>query len=169
MSEAAVRPEANSQVVYRSEVRVDLKPGAIKSVSLPQETDPFPMGIHGAIARHYKVPEGKFTPHAATLDYLVGSTAACLMGTLGRALTARQIPVDSGRLKADAVGEIESENGVLVVRRIHVVAHLQADVSQREAAERVISVYASQCPMHQSVCKAIDITTELDFQPTTTV
>jgi uncharacterized OsmC-like protein len=169
MSETAVQPEANSQVVYRSEVRVELQPGAIKSVFLPVESEPVPMGIHGAIARHYKVPDGAFTPHAATLDFLVGSTAGCLMGTLARALVARKIPVDSGRLTADAVGEIEAENGVLVVRRIRVLVHLRADSSQQETAERVIGVYAEQCPMHQSIRKAIDITTELDFQPAAAV
>ena len=125
------------------------------------------MGMHGPIARHYKIPEGAYTPHASTLDYIVGATAGCLMGTVRRALQARKIDTDGDRLSAEAVGEIEVEDGVLVIRRIRMLVRLAAEESQREAAERVIAVYASQCPVHRSLAKAIHITTELDFQPVT--
>jgi uncharacterized OsmC-like protein len=165
MSEAAVSSQTNSAVVYRSEVRAVPSTGAIKFVSLPAETQPVLMGMHGGIAAHYKLAEGTFTPRAATLDYLVGGTAACLLGTLARALRAREIKSDAEHLTLTAVGEHESEDGVLVLRRIHATAHLRAPASQREAAERVLEVFASKCPMHQSIRKAIDITTELDFQP----
>ena len=114
---------------------------------------------------HYKVPEGAFTPHASTLDYIVGATAGCLLGTLNRALQVRKIETGDGKLKTEAVGEIELEDGVLVIRRIRMLVHLQADASQKEAAERVISVYAMHCPVYRSLYKAIEITTELDFQP----
>lgn len=165
MSEAAVSSQANSAVVYRSKVRVLPSTAGIKLVSLPAETQPVPMGMHGGIAAHYKLPEGSFTPRAATLDYLVGGTAACLTGTLARALRVREVNSDADHLQLDAVGEHESEDGVLVLKRIHVVAHLRAPAAQRETAERVFQVFASKCPMHQSIRKAIDITTELDFQP----
>jgi uncharacterized OsmC-like protein len=122
------------------------------------------MGLHGAIAAHYKVPEGAFTPHASTLDYIVGATAGCLMGTLNRALQARKIETGDGRLSSEAVGEIELEDAVLVIRRIRILVHLRADIAQREAAERVIGVYASHCPVYRSLYKAIEITTDLDFQ-----
>jgi organic hydroperoxide reductase OsmC/OhrA len=164
MSEAAVSTQTNSAVVYRSEVRAVPSTGGIKFVSLPAETQPVPMGMHGGVAAHYKLPEGSFTPRAATLDYLVGGTAACLLGTLARALRVREINSDAEHLTIDAVGEHESEDGVLVLKRIHVVAHLRAPASQRETVERVFQVFASKCPMHQSIRKAIDITTELDFQ-----
>ena len=65
----------------------------------------------------------------------------------------------------DAVGEHEIEDGVIVLRRIHVTAHLRAKPSQRETVERVFPIFASKCPVHQLIKKAIDITTELDFQP----
>jgi uncharacterized OsmC-like protein len=134
-------------------------------VSLPAETQPVPMGMHGGVAAHYKLAEGTFTPRAATLDYLVGGTAACLLGTLARALRVREIDSDAEHLHMDATGDHESEDGVLVLKRIHVVAHLRAPSSQRETAERAFQVFASKCPVHQSICKAIEITTELDFQP----
>jgi uncharacterized OsmC-like protein len=165
MSETATHSESPSQVVYRSEVRVEPLAGGIKLVYLPQESEPVPMGMHGPVAKHYKMPDGAFTPHASTLDYIVGSTAGCLMGTLNRALKVRNIATDDGRLTAEAVGEIEVEDGVLVIRRIRLLVRLRADASQREAAERVIRVYAPQCPVYRSLYKAIDITTALDFQP----
>jgi len=156
-----------SGVVYRSEVRVEPKAGAIKLVHLPMESEPVPMGLHGPIARHYKLPEGAFTPHASTLDYIVGATAACLMGTLNRALQARKIETGDGRLKAEATGDIELEEGVLVVRRIRMLVYLRAEVPQKVVAERVISFYAAQCPVYRTLHKAIEITTELDFQAIT--
>jgi uncharacterized OsmC-like protein len=166
MSEAAISSKSNSAVIYRSAVHVVMATAGIKIVTLPAETEPVLMGMHGGIAAHYKLPEGSFTPRAATLDYLVGATATCLLGTLARALRVREINSDADHLQIDAVGEHESEDGVLVLRRIHVTAHLRAPASQRETAERVFQVFASKCPMHQSIRKAIDITTELDFQPT---
>jgi len=165
MSQAASRSETSSNVVYISHVRVEAKPGGIKLVSLPAEPVPVPMGMHGAIAAHYKLAEGAFTPRASTLDYVVGATAGCLTGTLGRALSMRKIPVGDGRLQVEAFGELEAEDGVLVIRRIRVVAHLKADASQREDAEQAASAYAMKCPVYRSLYKAIDITTELDFEP----
>ena len=166
MSEAAISSKTNSAVIYRSEVHAVLAGAGIKLVSLPAETQPVPMGMHGALAAHYKLPEGSYTPRAATLDYLVGATAACLLGTLARALRVRDINSDADHLQMDAVGEHEAEDGVVVLRRIHVTAHLRAQPSQRETAERVFQVFASNCPMHRSIHKAIEITLELDFQPT---
>ena len=87
MSEAAVSSPTKTVVVYRSEVRAVPDSGAIKWVTLPAEAQPVAMGMHGGIAAHYKLPEGSFSPRAATLDYLVGGTAACLLGTFARALT----------------------------------------------------------------------------------
>ena len=165
MSEAAISSKVSSAVVYRSEVRADPGGVGIKMVSLPAETQPVAMGMHGGVAAHYKLAEGSFTPRAATLDYLVGGTAACLLGTLARALRVRDINADAEHLHMTAVGEHESEDGVLVLKRIHVVAHLRALTSQREAVERIFPLFASKCPMHQSIRTAIDITTELDFQP----
>ena len=162
---APATKDPKPEVVYRSEVSVEAKPGGIKMVHLPLETEPVAMGMHGAIAQHYKLPEGAFTPRASTLDYVVGATAGCLMGTLNRALVARKIETGGGRLEAKAVGELESEDGVLVIRRIRMQVRLEAPESQRDTAERVVSVYASACPVYRSLYKAIDISTELDFRP----
>ena len=70
------------------------------------------------------------------------------------------------RLVAEAVGEIEKDEGVLVIRRIHVRLRLKANEEQRATAERVHGMYADRCPVYRSLKAAIAITTELVFEPT---
>ncbi len=48
------------------------------------------------------------------------------MGTFGGALEARQIDASNGKLTAEVTGEVETEDGVLVIRRIHVAMRLVA-------------------------------------------
>ena len=69
------------------------------------------------------------------------------------------------RLVAEAVGEVESDEGVLIIRRIHVVLRLKALEAQREIAERVHGFFADKCPVYRTLKPAIDITTELAFEP----
>jgi uncharacterized OsmC-like protein len=61
------------------------------------------------------------------------------------------------------VGEIETENKVLVVKRIKQTFHLVADENDREKIERVLKVYADSCPVARSIKGSIDITSELDL------
>ncbi len=59
-------------------------------------------------------------------------------------------------------GEVEKEDdGVIVIRRIHVVYHLRADEDQRETVERVHGFHADKCPVYRSIESSIDITTEV--------
>jgi uncharacterized OsmC-like protein len=62
------------------------------------------------------------------------------------------------------VGEIEKEEGVLVIKRIHVRMNLMAPAAQRETAERVHGFYQDRCPVYRSLRAAIAITTELVFE-----
>jgi hypothetical protein len=55
-----------------------------------------------------------------------------MMGTFGGALEARHIDASGGRLRAEVVGEVEQEEGVLVIRRIHVAMRLEAPEQARE-------------------------------------
>ena len=64
-----------SEVVYRSEVRIEREKGPMRRAYLPAEPEPVVFGVHGAIAEHYKVPPGAFPPHATTLDYIVAAAA----------------------------------------------------------------------------------------------
>lgn len=86
------------------------------------------------------------------------------MGTYAGALEARQIPASGDRFQAEAVGEIEKEEGVLVIKRIHVTMRLKADAPTRETAERVHGIFADRCPVYRSLKAAIQITTELSFE-----
>jgi len=63
-------------------------------------------------------------------------------------------------------GEVEKdEDGVIVIRRIHVHYRIQAVKADREVVDRVHGFHADKCPVYRSISKAIDITTdyELDF------
>ena len=63
------------------------------------------------------------------------------------------------------MGEIEKDEGVLVIRRIHVKMLLKAKEEQRATAERVHGMYAERCPVYRSLRDAIAISTELIFLP----
>lgn len=69
-----------------------------------------------------------------------------------------------GKLVGEVTGEIETEDGVLVLKRIHVVYRLQAPEEAREKAERVHGMHKQHCPVYRSIRDAIDVTTELEFR-----
>ena len=81
-----------------------------------------------------------------------------MLGTFGGALEARQIEASGGRLSAEVTGEVEQEEGVLVIRRIHVSFHLLAAKDLRATVERVHSVYAMRCPLYRTLRGAIALT-----------
>lgn len=66
---------------------------------------------------------------------------------------------------SEAVGEIEMDGKVLIIKRIHVTYHLNADKSERDTAERVLGFHARHCPVARSIEAAIDITTSLEMRP----
>ena len=90
------------------------------------------------------------------------------MGTFGGALEARQIDASNGRLTADVTGEVETEEGVLVIRRVHVAMQLVAAEDVKERVERVHEVYAMHCPLFRTLHKAIQLTSSYTLVPPTT-
>ena len=86
-----------------------------------------------------------------------------MMGTFGGALDARQIDASDGKLTAEVTGEVEEEDGVLVIRRIHVSMHLLAPEDMREKVERVHAVYPMSCPLYRTLHKAIRLTSSYDL------
>ena len=62
------------------------------------------------------------------------------------------------------MGEIELEENVLVIRRIHVRLRLRAEERHRETANRVHGIFAEKCPDYRSLNAAITMTTKLFFQ-----
>ena len=69
-----------------------------------------------------------------------------------------------GRLKSEAAGEVETEDGVLVIKRIHVVYTLALDSeADRNAVQRAFERHMSYCPVYRSIGSAIVITTALEL------
>lgn len=66
-------------------------------------------------------------------------------------------------MRADVVGEVETEEGVLVIRRIHVAMRLEAPEDVRETVERVHGIYAMRCPLYRTLHTAISITTSYEL------
>ena len=86
-----------------------------------------------------------------------------MLGTFGGALEARQIDACGGKLSADVTGEVETEEGVLVIRRIHVNLRLVAPEDARETVERVHGMYAMRCPLYRTLHTAITLTSSVEF------
>jgi len=61
------------------------------------------------------------------------------------------------------VGEIETENKVLVLKRITITLHLSADEADRQTVEHVLEVYEDGCPVARSIRGSIGITSKLDL------
>ena len=93
-----------------------------------------------------------------------------MLGTFAGALDARKINAKEGRLTCDVRGEVESEGGVLVIKRVHVKHSLRTEEpeSVREIAERVHGVYAQGCPVYRSLSPAFQITSSVDILPVET-
>ena len=81
----------------------------------------------------------------------------------GGALEARRVDAGRGRLTADVSGEVETEDGVLVLRRIHVAYRLLAPEEVRATVERVHGVHHPHCPVYRSLRAAIAITTSFEL------
>jgi uncharacterized OsmC-like protein len=86
-----------------------------------------------------------------------------MMGTFGGALEARQIDASNGKLTAEVTGEVETEEGVLVIRRIHVAMRLVAAEECRETVERTHNFYAMRCPLYRTLHKAIQLTSSFEL------
>lgn len=85
-----------------------------------------------------------------------------MTGTFGGALEARGVRADEERLIGETTGEIETtEDGVLVIRRIHIHYKLKADEANRAAINRAFETHPPKCPVYRSISNTIDITTEL--------
>ena len=86
-----------------------------------------------------------------------------MVGTFGGALEARHIDASGGRLTADVTGEVETEDGVLVIRRIRVAFRLTAPEHVRETVERVHGLYAMRCPLYRTLHGAIALSSSFEL------
>jgi uncharacterized OsmC-like protein len=66
-------------------------------------------------------------------------------------------------LTSEASGEIELDDGVLVIKRIHVTYHLRLEAdADRKSVERAFSHHMPRCPVYRSIGAAFEITTSLE-------
>jgi uncharacterized OsmC-like protein len=86
-----------------------------------------------------------------------------MLGTFGGALEARGIDASDGNLTAHITGEVETEDGVLVISRINVAMHLIALEASRETVERTHSIYAMHCPLYRTLHKSIQLTSSFEL------
>ena len=86
-----------------------------------------------------------------------------MLGTFGGALEARHIDASDGKLTADVTGEVETEEGVLVIRRVHVMMRLVAREDVKETVERVHAIYAMHCPLYRTLHNAIQLTSSFEL------
>jgi uncharacterized OsmC-like protein len=87
-----------------------------------------------------------------------------MLGTFGGALEARKIDASNGKLVGEVTGEVETEEGVLIIRRIHVAMHVTAPASARETIERVHGLYAMRCPLYRTLHNAIQLTSSYTLE-----
>jgi uncharacterized OsmC-like protein len=152
-----------AEVSYVSRVRLEPVEGRIRRAYVPAEEEPVFFGVHDEVAEHYGVEPGAEEPHASTLDYVVAAAGGWLLGTFRGALAARQVSYED--LRADTVGEVETEGKVLVIKRIKQTFHLIAAEEDRATIERVLGFYEDSCPVARSIKNSIEISSELEFTP----
>ena len=91
-----------------------------------------------------------------------------MLGTFGGALEARHIDASNGRLTGEITGEVETEEGVLVIRRIHLAMRLVAPAEVQPTVERVHEIYAMRCPLYRTLYKTIQLTSSVTLVPPST-
>jgi uncharacterized OsmC-like protein len=74
------------------------------------------------------------------------------------------VPLEDAGLTAVSIGEIETEGKVLVIKRIKTTFTMTAAEEHRETIERVLGVYADNCPVARSVKGSIEISSHLDLE-----
>ena len=86
-----------------------------------------------------------------------------MLGTFGGALEARQIDASNGKLTAEVTGEVEAEDGVLVIRRVHVAMRLVAGDEVKDTVERVHAMYAMRCPLYRTLHNTIELSSAVEL------
>ncbi len=73
------------------------------------------------------------------------------------------MPARRDRLVTEAVGEVEEEEGVLVLKRIRVTYRLTLDAgADRDKVQRAFERHTAKCPVYRSISDAVEIDTFLE-------
>ena len=68
-------------------------------------------------------------------------------------------------METEAVGEVQNEDGVLVLRRIRVTYRLRlAADADRAAVQRAFEHHMPRCPVYRSIGGSVDVTTSLELE-----
>ncbi len=129
----------SERVLMHTEARVAVTNSPDKLVTLPHSDTAVPMGMHDELADFYGAAPGSFTPHASTLDYVVGALTACLAGTFKRALGARGVAISPEALEVRGTGEIMKDGDVPVIRRVSVEYTLSGTSPEQRECDRARS------------------------------
>jgi uncharacterized OsmC-like protein len=149
---------------FTTRVRVTRERPPLRTAELLETGETVTFGTPGYQGDFYGFGEGELRDRGGTFDYLVASVAACLTGTLGRALTVRGIESGGDRLAAEAEGRVEVEDGIMVMKGITVRYRLRLeDPALRDAAERAHEHHVRACGVARSVMPALDVRTELEL------
>jgi uncharacterized OsmC-like protein len=155
-----------TEAAYTTRVRVTREHPPLRTAELMETGETVTFGTPGYQGDFYGLGEGELRERGGTFDYLVAAVGACLMGTFGRALAVRDIPSDGDRLRAEAEGHVEVEDGIMVMKRVTVRYRLRLDdPSRREAAERAHAHHVRACGVALSVMPSLAIETELETVP----
>jgi len=87
-----------------------------------------------------------------------------MTGTFGGTLESQKVHIGPQGLVGKARGEVELEDNVLIIKRIHVVYHLATPATDRQKVEKIHENHLANCPVYRSISAAIAITTELNWQ-----
>jgi uncharacterized OsmC-like protein len=148
---------------FTTRVRITRGRPPLRTAELLETGETVTFGTPGYQGDFYGFGEGELRDHGGTFDYLVASVAACLTGTLGRALKVRGIESAGDRLVAEAEGHVEVEDGIMVMKGVTVRYRLRLeDPSLRDAAERAHRHHVGACGVARSVMPALAIDTELE-------
>ena len=61
------------------------------------------------------------------------------------------------------MGDVEKDEGVLVLRRIHAIFHLRVDPAQRETVERIAELAITKCPVARSIGGSVAVSTAVEY------
>ena len=151
---------------YTTRVRVTREHPPLRTAELLETGESVTFGTPGYQGDFYGMGEGELRERGGTFDYLVAAVAACLTGTLGRALTVRGVPSDGGRLTSEAEGHVVVEDRIMVMKRITVRYRLRLDDPAMQAtAERAHAVHVGGCGVARSVMPSLAIETTLETVP----
>ena len=81
-------------------------------------------------------------------------------------LAARNVKTGRGALTSDVRGEVETDDGVLVIRRIFVHHRLAVPENVRSVVDEVHKAYPLHCPLYRTLYRCIEFTTSYELVPT---